>query len=460
MSADPLLILQMQRMGDLLLTFPLLLDLQKLWPEHPIWVVAEEIFFRPLLPFSPKVTFFPPAMLKSLSSTHFAKVINLSFRPEATQAMASFSAEKKLGAVQDASGLHIHGFWQLYRHSLTQNNRHNTLHWADLNRLDITTLKDLPQKKHLPGPAKGRRLGLVLGASNDLKHPDLPFWISLTRALIRDGYLPFFFGGAREKELGEHLARAVSLPKANFCGRLSLREVAQWFSSLALCISPDTGPMHLADWLGVPVLNLSMGPVRAHETGPYSPGQLVLMPQMSCAGCWECARGIRCKKKFQPLAVLRTVNRFFAGQDFQVQDIRRLRLWQSTQLNGLYCLRPFLQDEPNAQRALDAFMRELFFAFYEPAHFAHLHAPCASLQQHFPALSNILETRLKAMLSQALTGLKKQQSTPDFLRHEPPCLRLLAGFLEMYLENANSSRSAWQTVLGWLSQTLELFLSR
>ena len=37
--------------------------------------------------------------------------------------------------------------------------------------------------------------------------------------------------------------------------------------------------MHLADWLGVPVLNLSMGPVRAHETGPYSPGQLVLMPK-------------------------------------------------------------------------------------------------------------------------------------------------------------------------------------
>ena len=67
MSCDPVLILQMQRMGDLILTFPLLLDLQKLWPEQPIWVVAEKEFFQPLLPFSPKVSFFAPSMPPSPS---------------------------------------------------------------------------------------------------------------------------------------------------------------------------------------------------------------------------------------------------------------------------------------------------------------------------------------------------------------------------------------------------------
>ena len=36
MSADPLLVLQLQRMGDLILTFPLLLALKKRWPGHPL----------------------------------------------------------------------------------------------------------------------------------------------------------------------------------------------------------------------------------------------------------------------------------------------------------------------------------------------------------------------------------------------------------------------------------------
>lgn len=60
MSADPLLVLQLQRMGDLILTFPLLLALKKRWPGHPIWVAAEPQFFQELMPLAPEVVFFPP----------------------------------------------------------------------------------------------------------------------------------------------------------------------------------------------------------------------------------------------------------------------------------------------------------------------------------------------------------------------------------------------------------------
>lgn len=50
MSADPVLVLQLQRMGDLILTFPLLSRLKQRWPGHPVWVVAEPQFFRELMP--------------------------------------------------------------------------------------------------------------------------------------------------------------------------------------------------------------------------------------------------------------------------------------------------------------------------------------------------------------------------------------------------------------------------
>ena len=75
---------------------------------------------------------------------------------------------------------------------------------------------------------------------------------------------------------------------------------------LDLCITPDTGPMHLADWLGVPVLTLSMGPVHARETGPTAPGQWVLRAAMSCVGCWQCRRSkLYCKQAFSPASVAR-----------------------------------------------------------------------------------------------------------------------------------------------------------
>ncbi|MFW5836988.1 MAG: glycosyltransferase family 9 protein, partial [Desulfovibrionaceae bacterium] len=48
----PVLVFQMQRLGDLVLSFPLLQWLADRYPGHPLWVAAEERFSKPLLPLS------------------------------------------------------------------------------------------------------------------------------------------------------------------------------------------------------------------------------------------------------------------------------------------------------------------------------------------------------------------------------------------------------------------------
>ncbi len=48
----PILILQMQRMGDLILSYPLMIWLTRRYPGHPIFVAAEETFYKPLMPLS------------------------------------------------------------------------------------------------------------------------------------------------------------------------------------------------------------------------------------------------------------------------------------------------------------------------------------------------------------------------------------------------------------------------
>lgn len=304
---DPILLIQMQRMGDIILTFPLMVALKRRWPGHPVWVVAEPSFFRELMPLAPEAVFFPPEMLPNLAWNKFLLVINLSGRAGAADFLGGLAPEKtgwRLGAETAGSARHIHGFWHLYRAALTQNNHGNLFHWSDLYRLDIEDARPARMGLVIPAHKKSRSVAMVLGASEAAKHPDAIFWSRLATRLRSAGWQPFFIGGKAEMALGQETARLARMPQANFCGRLSLGELAKVLRSVALCITPDTGPMHLANWLGTPVLNLSLGPVNAQETGPVSPGHWIIRAAMSCTGCWRCPGSrIRCHQHFSPAAV-------------------------------------------------------------------------------------------------------------------------------------------------------------
>ena len=191
MGADPVLVLQMRRMGDLILTFPLLLHLARLHPGSPLWVVADPLFFRELLPLTPKAVYFPPAHCDTLAKGRYAAAINLSGAPEAARCMARLEAPLKLGPVAESDGLRVRGFWQTYRASLTQNNRHNAFHWADLPLLDTVpqaSLAAVPRVRVTP--AGTGRVGLVLGASAADKRPDAAFWARLAQRLAARGSPP------------------------------------------------------------------------------------------------------------------------------------------------------------------------------------------------------------------------------------------------------------------------------
>ena len=93
MAADPILVLQMHRMGDLILTFPLLVRLRQLWPQNPLWVVAEPAFFEQLMPLAPDAVFFPPSHCEALAMRRYAAAINLSSSPVAAQTMARLESQ-------------------------------------------------------------------------------------------------------------------------------------------------------------------------------------------------------------------------------------------------------------------------------------------------------------------------------------------------------------------------------
>ena len=459
----PILVLQMQRLGDLVLSFPLLNLLHQRFPGQEPWVVAKPAFFRPLIRLAPPAVFFPADQCEGIAvSQPYALAINLSTRPAAARSLAAMRTAQRLGPALNGDRLHVHGFWQLYRQALTQNNRGNPFHWSDLNLLDLVPDADIHQRGYsLPRPAHTGRVGLVLGASERAKRPSASFWARLARRLVAAGCMPLFLGGEAEKELGRETARLCGLPQANFCGKLPLDGLVAVMRRLDLCITPDTGPMHLANWLGVPVLNLSLGPVHARETGPSAPGQWILRACLSCAGCWQCRNGaLHCHGAFSPAAVARIARdiiRYGDALQFHAADLPPgLELFRTARNDlGLHQLRLVGGRRQSVRPLLEDFWQAFFLALYQPALACHLPAAEALLAESAPRLQERLRRGLQgiyAACARHTTG--KSPLPPTYWRAHPPLLRLAAGFCQMWLDNHHDARPQQEYLLHALERLL------
>lgn len=359
MPENPILVIQMQRLGDLVLSYPLMGWLSRLYPENPLWVVSEKKFFSELMEFSPTATYFGYDAAPGLRQHRYRSVINLSHRPEAAILAGSLDTEDLIGPYRDKTtgAMHIRGGWQLYRASLVNNNRYNLYHWADMNLLDSvppgsfrTTVWPVPRKT---GVTSSAHIGLFLGASEPDKHPDAAFWSALAGELLAAGHRPVFLGGEAEKNLGAEAAGTLNAPALNLTGRFSLSALSRFLMELDLFVTPDTGPMHLAAWTGTPVLNLSAGPVNAWETGPFSPGQYVLRAALPCVGCWHCTQSsVQCKEALHPKRIAFLIHELVSKKEI---NLHRLALpgqelfRTDREIHGLYDLRLLVGQEQARQ---------------------------------------------------------------------------------------------------------------
>lgn len=92
-------------------------------------------------------------------------------------------------------------------------------------------------------------------------------------------------GSENEVELAESVASSMRKPPLNLCGRTSLRLLASLIIHADLFISNDSGPMHMANALNVPVIAI-FGPTDPTITGPFQEPAAVIKKKVPC---WPCA---------------------------------------------------------------------------------------------------------------------------------------------------------------------------
>ncbi len=118
-------------------------------------------------------------------------------------------------------------------------------------------------------------------------------------------------GTAKEALCGEELANNFLGNIENLCGKTTLSELITEIKSFYLLLTNDTGTMHLADLLGVPVVAI-FGSTEQALTGPTSvttPPHRILQHKVECNPCYqrECPIDFRCMKELSIETVTKAV---------------------------------------------------------------------------------------------------------------------------------------------------------
>ena len=105
------------------------------------------------------------------------------------------------------------------------------------------------------------------------------------------------FGTSKDAEIGERIAAAIGDHCVNLIGHTTLDQLIDELRECRLVLTNDTGTMHLASLLGLPVVAI-FGSTEPRLTGPLGNGHIVLRHHVECSPCFlrECPIDFRCMK--------------------------------------------------------------------------------------------------------------------------------------------------------------------
>ena len=157
---------------------------------------------------------------------------------------------------------------------------------------------------------------LVPGTIWETKHWHVEGFAAVGRHLVASGFEVVVAGTARDLPRSQAITSA-SPGVHDLCGRTSVAELVALIRRAALCVTNDSGSMHIAVAEGTPVVSV-FGPTSPVWIGPYHRPEAVVEAGVSCAGCYlrrlrDCPRGHVCMREVTAAMVIERVERVLAG---------------------------------------------------------------------------------------------------------------------------------------------------
>jgi len=298
-------------MGDVILTTPLVRVLRQTHPDAWISYVTKRLY-APLLAHSPRVNeviaFPPDGHLRDLGRT---------LRERRFTHRLDLHGSLRSRALRWTAG----GRWRSYpkrrlartilirtKRDVFRDRRHVAERYFDAARglgvtpdgspaeLFLPRTKQDGARRFLTSQSLGTSRSLVAlapGAAHWTKRWPVRHWQRLATQLTLDGYDVVVLGGPAEQDVGEEIAAAGDQQAASAAGRFDLLGTAALVKEARCVVVGDTGVMHMATAVGVPVVTLFGPTVQAFGFTPYRARATILEEGLPCRPC-SAIGGPRC----------------------------------------------------------------------------------------------------------------------------------------------------------------------
>lgn len=176
---------------------------------------------------------------------------------------------------------------------------------------------------HQPAP----RVALVPWSRRINKNWPVAHFVETARQMQKEfGASIYLFGSKADQagceEISAQLAATSSAGAViNLAGQTSLVEMGGWFSQMHLVLANDSGPLHMAVALDVPVVTV-FGSTDPKRTGPYGEGHHVMRSEMDCSPCFgkDCRfPQIECMERITPEQVMVAVREVLSRAEVDKQ---------------------------------------------------------------------------------------------------------------------------------------------
>ena len=133
-------------------------------------------------------------------------------------------------------------------------------------------------------------------------------------------------GSSEEVELAESLPASLSV--INLVGKTGILQLGALLERCEVCVTCDSGPMHIAAAVGMPTVAL-FGPTSPTRHQPYGTGHTVIEKPVSCRPCYKQI----CHRQDAPHLCMKKID------TAEVVKALEIKLRQKMDVNRAYCSR-------------------------------------------------------------------------------------------------------------------------
>jgi heptosyltransferase I len=284
-----ILLLRLSALGDVTHVVPLVRSLQKAWPDTRLsWVIGR--FEHKLVGDIAGVEFITfdkrggwaavRALRRQLAGRRFDALLHLQVALRANLLAALMPADLKIG-YDRARSKELHGLF-VNRRIPARHGQHvldafgSFLQPLGLRQTEVNW--DIPVSAEDAAFAEtvlpGTQPTLLISpcSSHPLRNWNPTGYAAVADHAIRQhGYRVLLCGGrsALERETGDAILRAMQAPAIDLIGRDTIKQLQALLARADVVLSPDSGPMHMANAAGTKVIGLHAAS-NPQRSGPYS----------------------------------------------------------------------------------------------------------------------------------------------------------------------------------------------